>query len=91
MSDVKILNENESASVSGGRGDGVWCDTGAAPHARGMAWADGNAVMYTIVGDDYLGNIAQRFGTSAGYIQSLNPGKIKKIDLIRAGDTIRIR
>lgn len=91
MSDeVKVLNEKEAATAAGGRGDGVWADRGAAPHARGMAWAEGNMVMYSIAGDDYLGNIAQRFGTSPYAIQSLNPAKIKNIDLIRVGDTIRV-
>ena len=31
------------------------------------------------------------FGTSPYAIQQLNPGKIKNIDVIRAGDVIRVR
>ena len=38
-----------------------------------------------------LGNIAQMFGTTPYAIQALNPGVIKKIDVIRAGDVIRVR
>ena len=34
---------------------------------------------------------AQMFGTSPYAIQQLNPGKIKNIDVIRAGDVIRVR
>lgn len=92
MSDeMKVLNEKEVAGVSGGANVGGWYDNGPAPHANGTSWQEGGMVMYRIAQDDYLGNIAQRFGTSIGYIMSLNPGKIQKADLIRAFDTIRVR
>ena len=51
----------------------------------------GGATYYRIAAGDYLGNIAQLFGTSAYAIQQLNPGVIKNIDVIRAGDVIRVR
>ena len=81
MSDeVRILNEQEASAISGG-----------AAHANGQYWSDGGATYYRIAPNDYLGNIAQMFGTSPYAIQQLNPGKIKNIDVIRAGDVIRVR
>ena len=79
MADVKILNEQEAASVSGGS------------HANGQYWSDGGATYYRIAPNDFLGNIAALFGTTPYAIQQLNPGKIKNIDVIRAGDVIRVR
>ena len=81
MSDeMKALNDQEVSAVSGG-----------AAHANGQSWNDGGATYYRIAPNDYLGNIAQMFGTTAWAIQQLNPGKIKNIDVIRAGDVIRVR
>ena len=88
MSDeMKALNNQEAENVSGG-----------AAHANGQYWSDGGATYYRIAPNDYLGNIAQMFGTSPyaiqqlnPAIQQLNPGKIKNIDVIRAGDVIRVR
>ena len=81
MSDeVRILNEQEASAISGG-----------AAHANGQYWSDGDALYYRIAPNDFLGNIAQLFGTTPYAIQMLNPGKIKNIDVIRAGDVIRIR
>ena len=80
MSDeVKVLNEQEAANVAGG-----------AAHANGQYWSDGGATYYRIAPGDYLGNIAQRFGTNVYAIQRLNPGVIKNVDVIRAGDVIRV-
>ncbi len=50
-----------------------------------------NATYYRIAPNDFLGNIAQLFGTTPYAIQQLNPGVIKNIDVIRAGDVIRVR
>ena len=81
MSDeVKVLNDQEAENVAGG-----------AAHANGQSWSDGGATYYRIAPNDYLGNIAQMFGTTPYAIQALNPGVIKKIDVIRAGDVIRVR
>ena len=77
---MAILNDNQLNAVSGG-----------AAHANGQYWSDGGATYYRIAPNDYLGNIAQMFGTSPYAIQQLNPGKIKNIDVIRAGDVIRVR
>ena len=77
---MAILNNNQLNAVSGG-----------AAHANGQYWSDGGATYYRIAPNDYLGNIAQLFGTTPYAIQQLNPGVIKKIDVIRAGDVIRVR
>ena len=77
---MAILNDNHLNAVSGG-----------AAHANGQYWSDGGATYYRIAPNDYLGNIAQMFGTTPYAIQALNPGVIKKIDVIRAGDVIRVR
>ena len=77
---MAILNDNQLGAVSGG-----------AAHANGQYWSDGGATYYRIAPNDYLGNIAQLFGTTPYAIQQLNPGVIKKIDVIRAGDVIRVR
>jgi LysM repeat protein len=45
---------------------------------------------YTIKTGDTLGAIARRFNTTPEAIQAANPGKIKNINNIRAGDTIYI-
>ncbi len=58
--------------------------SGGAAHANG-------ATYYRIAPNDFLGNIAQLFGTTPYAIQQLNPGVIKNIDVIRAGDVIRVR
>ena len=81
MSDeVKVLNDQEAEKVSSG-----------AAHANGQYWSDGGATYYRIAPNDFLGNIAQLFGTTPYAIQQLNPGVIKNIDVIRAGDVIRVR
>ena len=81
MSDeMKVLNDQEVANVSGG-----------AAHANGNYWSEGGATYYRIAPGDYLGSIAAMFGTSANAIKQLNPGVIKNVDLIRAGDVIRVR
>ena len=81
MSDeVKVLNEREAENISGG-----------ASHANGQYWSDGGATYYRIAPNDFLGNIAQLFGTTPYAIQQLNPGVIKNINVIRAGDVIRVR
>ena len=77
---MAILNDDQLDAVSGG-----------AAHANGQYWSDGGATYYRIAPNDYLGNIAQMFGTTPYAIQALNPGVIKKIDVIRAGDVIRVR
>ena len=77
---MAILNDNQAANVTGG-----------AAHANGQYWSEGGATYYRIAPNDYLGNIAQLFGTTPFAIQQLNPGKIKNIDVIRAGDVIRVR
>ena len=75
-----IINDQQAANVSGG-----------AAHANGQYWTDGGATYYRIAPNDFLGNIAQMFGTTPSAIQALNPGVIKSIDVIRAGDVIRVR
>ena len=81
MSDeMKVLNDQEVENVSGG-----------VAHANGQEWSEGGATYYRIAPGDYLGSIAARFGTNAYAIQRLNPGVIKNIDAIRAGDVIRVR
>ncbi len=81
MSDeVKVLNDQEMENVSGG-----------AAHANGQYWNDGGATYYRIAAGDYLGNIAALFGTTAEAIKNLNPGVIKNVNMIRAGDIIRVR
>ena len=77
---MAILNDNRLNAVSGG-----------AAHANGQYWSDGGATYYRIAPNDFLGNIAQLFGTTPYAIQQLNPGVIKNIDVIRAGDVIRVR
>jgi len=77
---MAILNDSQTANVTGG-----------ASHANGQYWSDGGATYYRIAPNDYLGNIAQLFGTTPYAIQRLNPDKIKNIDVIRAGDVIRVR
>ena len=78
---MAILNDNQLNAVSGG-----------AAHANGQYWSDGGATYYRIAPNDFLGNIAQLFGTTPYAIQQLNnPGVIKNIDVIRAGDVIRVR
>ncbi|MBQ6928524.1 MAG: LysM peptidoglycan-binding domain-containing protein [Oscillospiraceae bacterium] len=75
-----FINDNQLNAVSGG-----------AAHANGQYWTEGGATYYRIAPNDFLGNIAALFGTSPYAIQQLNPGKIKNIDVIRAGDVIRVR
>ena len=77
---MAILNDNQLNAVSGG-----------AAHANGQYWSDGGATYYRIAPNDFLGNIAQLFGTTPYASQQLNPGVIKNIDVIRAGDVIRVR
>jgi bacteriocin-like protein len=77
---MNTLNDNQLNAVSGG-----------AAHANGQYWSDGGATYYRIAPNDYLGNIAQLFGTTPYAIQQLNPGVIKNINVIRAGDVIRVR
>ena len=77
---ANIINDQQAGNVTGG-----------AAHANGQYWTEGGATYYRIAPNDYLGNIAQMFGTSPYAIQQLNPGKIKNIDVIRAGDVIRVR
>jgi len=80
MSEMNFLNDNQLNAVSGG-----------AAHANGQYWSDGGATYYRIAPNDYLGNIAQLFGTTPDAIQQLNPGVIKNVNVIRAGDVIRVR
>ena len=75
---AEFLNDQQVAGVSGGA------------HANGQSWYEGGATYYRIAPGDYLGNIAQRFGTNIYAIQRLNPGVIKNVDVIRAGDVIRV-
>jgi bacteriocin-like protein len=77
---MNTLNDNQLNAVSGG-----------AAHANGTYWSDGGATYYRIAPNDYLGNIAQLFGTTPYAIQQLNPGVIKNVNVIRAGDVIRVR
>jgi len=77
---MAILNDQQVAGVTGG-----------ASHANGQYWSEGGMTYYRIAPNDYLGNIAQLFGTTPYAIQQLNPGKIKNVDVIRAGDVIRVR
>jgi bacteriocin-like protein len=77
---MNTLNDNQLNAVSGG-----------AAHANGQYWSDGGATYYRIAPNDYLGNIAQLFGTTPYAIQQLNPGVIKNVNVIRAGDVIRVR
>jgi len=77
---MAIMNDNQMNTVSGG-----------AAHANGQYWSDGGATYYRIAPNDYLGNIAQLFGTTPYAIQQLNPGVIKNVNVIRAGDVIRVR
>ncbi len=68
MSDeVKVLNDQEAENVSGG-----------AAHANGQYWTEGGATYYRIAPNDYLGNIAQMFGTSPYAIQQLNPARLQQ-------------
>ena len=80
MSEMNFLNDDQLNAVSGG-----------AAHANGQYWSDGGATYYRIAPNDYLGNIAQLFGTTPYAIQQLNPGVIKNVNVIRAGDVIRVR
>ena len=80
MSEMNFLNDNQLNAVSGG-----------AAHANGQYWSDGGATYYRIAPNDYLGNNAQLFGTTPYAIQQLNPGVIKNVNVIRAGDVIRVR
>jgi hypothetical protein len=80
MSEMNFLNNSQLNAVSGG-----------AAHANGQYWSDGGATYYRIAPNDYLGNIAQLFGTTPYAIQQLNPGVIKNVNVIRAGDVIRVR
>ena len=50
---MAILNDNQLNAVSGG-----------AAHANGQYWSDGGATYYRIAPNDFLGNIAQLFGTT---------------------------
>ena len=77
---AEFLNDQQAGNVTGG-----------AAHANGQYWTEGGATYYRIAPGDYLGNIAQRFGTNVYAIQRLNPGVIKNVDVIRAGDVIRVR
>ena len=79
MSDITKLNDEAMDSVSGGKG------------ADGPSWVEGGATYYRIVRGDTLSQIAQRFGTNAYAIQSLNSQLIKNIDVIKEGWVIRIR
>ena len=75
-----FINDNQLNAVSCG-----------AAHANVQYLTEGGATYYRIAPNDFLGNIAALFGTSPYAIQQLNPGKIKNIDVIRAGDVIRVR
>ena len=77
---ANIINDQQAGNIIGG-----------AAHANGQYWTEGGATYYRIAPNDYLGNIAAMFGTSPYAIQQLNPDKIKNIDVIRAGDVIRVR
>ena len=77
---MRAIEEQEAEMVNGG-----------AAHANGQYWNDGGATYYRIAPGDYLGNIAALFGTNPYAIQQLNPGVIKSIEVIRAGDIIRVR
>ncbi len=77
MSENKILNENELEGVSGGY-----------EHANGPYTDYGNYIRYTIVANDFLGYIAQRFGVTVLELQQWN--NIKNPDFIRAGDVLTI-
>ena len=77
---ANIINDQQAGNITGG-----------AAHASGQYWTEGGATYYRIAPNDYLGNIAAMFGTSPYAIQQLNPDKIKNIDVIRAGDVIRVR
>lgn len=48
-------------------------------------------IYYTIQKGDILSAIAKKYKTTAKKIQKLNPDKIKDINLIYAGDTIRVK
>lgn len=48
-------------------------------------------VYYTIQKGDTLSAIAKKYSTTAKKIQKLNPDKIKDVNLIYAGDTIRVK
>lgn len=48
-------------------------------------------VYYKIQKGDTLSAIAKKYGTTAKKIQKLNPDKIKDVNLIYAGDTIRVK
>lgn len=45
---------------------------------------------YTIKSGDTLGSIARRYNTTPEAIKRANPGKIKNINVIYAGDEIYI-
>ena len=78
MSDeVKVLNDQEAESVSGGG-------------ANGNFWQDGNAIYYRIAYRDTLSEIALRAQVPMSQILALNP-IIKNPDLISVGAVIRIR
>lgn len=92
MSDLlNKLSDEEAANAAGGAYNGGYYDAGPAPHANGTSWPEGGIVKYRIAYDDYLGNIAQRFGTSVGALMNLNVGHITNADKIRANDIIRVR
>ena len=76
--EVKVLNDQEAESVSGGG-------------ANGPSWVDGGATYYRVVRGDTLSEIAVRFGTSIWNIQALNRDVIKNVDLIREGWVIRVK
>lgn len=78
MSDeMKVLNEQEAANVTGGG-------------ANGNFWQDGAAIYYRIAFNDTLSEIALRAQVPMSQILALNPS-IKNPDRISAGSVIRIR
>lgn len=52
--------------------------------------SESSYMTYTIKKGDTLSKIARRFGTTVKAIQAANPNKIKNVNLIIAGDTIKI-
>lgn len=105
--DYGIWQYTSSRTLAGirGRVDGDWSyidfpsviikkgfnGYGKAPAPKPASDPEPEPVYYKIVSGDTLGKIAKKYKTTAKKIQALNPDKIKNINLIYAGDTIRVK
>ena len=77
------ISDADAEKVDGGAG--AWWE-----YAKGTYVLNGNYVIYTIAAGDALSGIAIRFGVTPQDIQMWNPGKIKNINVIIAGQQLII-